>query len=79
VADRKGNTLPVDVSAVTYDLEGGWPILRFYFACAMPTLGCPTPRGFRRVGTTELYLLFPHLVRYWTMKRGKLNCARRIA
>src|SRR5271165_7473726 len=58
---------------LAFDLAGGWPIHRFYFA--IPTLGWPTRRGFRRVGTTDLYLLFPHLIRYWTMKRGKLNCA----
>src|SRR5271166_1466112 len=30
---------------------------------------------FQRQAATDLYLLFPHLIRYWTMKRGKLNCA----
>jgi hypothetical protein len=37
--------------------HGAGPIIDFYFACAIPTLGCPTRRDFGRVGTTDLYVL----------------------
>ena len=33
------------------------------------------PRGFRRVGV-DLRVLFRHLIRYWSVRRGKRDCAR---
>jgi len=55
-------------------MSGLAPIHRFYFACAIPTVSCPPRRGFRRLGTTDLCVLLPHLIRYWSMKRE--SCAR---
>ncbi len=34
----------------------------------------PHSSWVRRVGTTDLYLSSPHLIRHWSMKRGELNC-----
>jgi hypothetical protein len=44
--------------ATVCQTPGGWPTHRFRISLHRREMGCPTRRGFRRVGTTDLGSLF---------------------